>query len=319
MLAFFFFLTYLSVLGSDEAGPKLMEQEPRKEERMEHHHSGLRYRVLRKGSGKFHPARDAPCECHYSVSLADGTEIDSSYTRGEPKTFAPDEVIEGWETAMQLMVEGDKWYVVIPTSLAYGMEGSPPNIPANAELILTIEIIKIIGEKVLAFKCDVFTKEDCGERETKWINKIEGKCGKNHTEYVMEHVRLSEMRRKKLRPKRKKWLNTRLKLLQQFLENLPREPRPPVTPMDHPLGEGPVADMDEPTDIDSGLDTEEPIDLDEEMQKNEPVTSKEGQQEEPVAAKEEPSDKKPVLDTEDPNVPNKEMLKNEPVTSKEEL
>jgi len=357
MLAFFFFLTYLSVLGSDDAGPrsddagpklmdqesrkeermehhssglgsddagprsddagpKLIPQESRKEERMEHHPSGLQYRVLRKGSGKFHPVPDAPCECHYSVTLKDGTEIDSSYSRGEPKTFAPNEVIEGWETAMQLMVEGDKWYVVIPTSLAYGREGSPPNIPANAELILTIELIKIIGEKVLAFKCDVFTKEDCGERETKWLNKIEEKFGKNHTEYVLEHVKLSKIKQgKKLKPKIKKWLGTRLKLLRQFLENLTPEPRPPVTPQQG----GPVADMEESSDIETDLDTEEPIDLDEEMLKNEPVTSKEGQQEGPVVEKEEPSDEESVLDTEEPIVPNEEMLENEPVTSKEEL
>jgi len=281
-----------------------MDKESSEEDKLEHHRSGLRYRVVRKGSGKFHPAPDALCECHYSVTLKDGTEIDSSYARGQPKTFSPDEVIEGWATAMQLMVEGDKWYVVIPDSLAYGREGSPPNIPGNAQLILTIEIIKIIGDKVPAERCDVFTKEDCGEREKKWINRIEEKFGKNHTEYVMEHVRLSKIQRgKKLKPKPKKWLTKRINLLIQFLEKLPREPRPPpVTAMEEPLGtstsaskegqqEEPVAEKEEVLDLESGLDKEEPV----------------APNEEPIAHKEEPI------------APNEEMQDNEPTSDKEEL
>jgi FKBP-type peptidyl-prolyl cis-trans isomerase len=47
-------------------------------------------------------------------TLIDGTEFDSSYSRGEPTTFAPNQVIKGWTEAMQLMVEGDKWELYIP-------------------------------------------------------------------------------------------------------------------------------------------------------------------------------------------------------------
>jgi FKBP-type peptidyl-prolyl cis-trans isomerase FklB len=63
---------------------------------------------------------DSPCECHYSGTLIDGTEFDSSYKRGKPLTFAPNQVIKGWTEAMQLMKEGGKWELYIPSELAYG-------------------------------------------------------------------------------------------------------------------------------------------------------------------------------------------------------
>merc|ERR1712217_820205 len=75
---------------------------------------------------------------------------DSSYKRGEPTTFAPNQVIKGWTEAMQLMVQGDKWEMYIPYEMAYGERGSPPKIPGCAALIFKMEIIKIKGETVPA-------------------------------------------------------------------------------------------------------------------------------------------------------------------------
>ncbi len=60
-------------------------------------------------AGVYHPTVSSPCECHYQGTLIDGTKFDSSYDRGSPTTFAPNQVIKGWTEAMQLMVEGDKW------------------------------------------------------------------------------------------------------------------------------------------------------------------------------------------------------------------
>ena len=71
--------------------------------------SGLQYKVLEEGAGMEHPTKSTPCECHYAGRLLDGTEFDSSYKRGTPTTFAPNQVIKGWTEAMQLMVVGDKW------------------------------------------------------------------------------------------------------------------------------------------------------------------------------------------------------------------
>ena len=71
--------------------------------------SGLQYRVLEEGAGLEHPKVGTPCECHYAGRLLDGSEFDSSYKRGTPTTFAPNQVIKGWTEAMQLMCVGDKW------------------------------------------------------------------------------------------------------------------------------------------------------------------------------------------------------------------
>lgn len=70
--------------------------------------SGLQYKVLTKGRGANHPTKSAPCSCHYEGKLLDGTVFDSSYERGDPTTFAPNQVIKGWTEAMQMMVAGDK-------------------------------------------------------------------------------------------------------------------------------------------------------------------------------------------------------------------
>jgi len=139
--------------------------------------SGLMYKVLKKGEGKSHPTKDSPCECHYAgttpaltpnaadLDESEWKEFDSSYKRGEPMTFAPDQVIKGWTEAMQLMVEGDKWEMYIPSELGYGDGGSGEKIKGGDVLIFRMEILKIKGGKKRAVKCDVLTKENCEPNE----------------------------------------------------------------------------------------------------------------------------------------------------------
>ena len=106
--------------------------------------SGLQYKVLRAGGGDSHPTADSPCECHYEGRTAQewpaGEKFDSSYDRGSPTTFAPNQVIAGWTEAMQLMVEGDKWEMYIPANLAYGDSGRVAGC-----LVFTMEIVEIKG------------------------------------------------------------------------------------------------------------------------------------------------------------------------------
>merc|ERR1712113_1013537 len=98
-------------------------------------------------------------------------EFDSSYKRGEPTTFAPNQVIKGWTEAMQLMVEGDKWEMYIPYDLAYGENGSPPSIPGMSTLVFIMEIVSIEYNNDLSLvtlaigKCDIITLENCSEKE----------------------------------------------------------------------------------------------------------------------------------------------------------
>merc|ERR1711871_1392498 len=125
--------------------------------------SGLQYKVLRTGTGDSHPTADSSCECHYEGRVAqkypDGETFDSSYARGSPTSFAPNQVIKGWTEAMQLMVEGDKWEMYIPSELAYGERGSGAKIPGGSALIFQMELIKIKGDKVQALNCDAETLE----------------------------------------------------------------------------------------------------------------------------------------------------------------
>lgn len=118
--------------------------------------SGVQYQILTKGTGKFHPTVDSPCATHYEGRLINGKVFDSSYKRGKPTTFAPNQVIKGWTEIMQLMVEGDKWEVTIPSDLAYGAKGSGSDIKGGDTLIFKMEIIEIKGDKV---PCDQETHD----------------------------------------------------------------------------------------------------------------------------------------------------------------
>lgn len=105
--------------------------------------SGLQYKVLASGKGKTPTAADQ-VSVHYRGTLIDGTEFDSSYKRGEPATFGVGQVIKGWTEALQLMKEGDKWELYIPSELAYG-EQAPPSIGPNQVLKFEVELLKVLG------------------------------------------------------------------------------------------------------------------------------------------------------------------------------
>lgn len=104
--------------------------------------SGLQYKVVKAGSGRS-PAATDTVTVHYRGRLLDGREFDSSYKRGEPTRFPVNQVIPGWQEALQLMKPGDKWEVYIPSDLAYGQQGSGPVIGPNAMLIFEMELLKV--------------------------------------------------------------------------------------------------------------------------------------------------------------------------------
>ena len=103
--------------------------------------SGLQYEVLQEGSGKQPKAEDF-VTVHYTGKLIDGTVFDSSVERGEPATFGVTQVIPGWVEALQLMKEGAKYRLFIPSQLAYGPQGAGP-IGPNQHLIFAVEPIKV--------------------------------------------------------------------------------------------------------------------------------------------------------------------------------
>lgn len=103
---------------------------------------GLQYQVLVQGKGP-KPSKNDTVVVHYSGTLVNGTEFDSSYKRGEPATFPVDGVIPGWVEALQMMPVGSKWKLFIPATLAYGQQGMPPVIGPNETLIFEVSLIGI--------------------------------------------------------------------------------------------------------------------------------------------------------------------------------
>lgn len=104
--------------------------------------SGLQYKILNEGAGKKASA-ESNVTVHYTGKLIDGTVFDSSVERGEPATFGVGQVIEGWTESLQLMREGDKWMLFVPSDLAYGERGAGNVIPPHAVLIFEVELIKV--------------------------------------------------------------------------------------------------------------------------------------------------------------------------------
>jgi FKBP-type peptidyl-prolyl cis-trans isomerase len=106
--------------------------------------SGLKYQDIKEGTGAEAEA-GKHIYVHYSGYLTDGTKFDSSLTRGSPLgvTLGAGQVIKGWDQGIVGMKVGGKRKLLIPSNLAYGSRGSPPTIPANADLVFDVELLKV--------------------------------------------------------------------------------------------------------------------------------------------------------------------------------
>ena len=128
-----------------EAGKKFLE-EHKKREGVVTLPSGLQYEVITEGNvGRYAKATDQ-VQCHYEGTLIDGTLFDSSIKRGQPATFGVNQVIPGWVEALQLMPEGAKWKLYIPSDLAYGAQGAGEMIPPHSTLVFEVELQKILSK-----------------------------------------------------------------------------------------------------------------------------------------------------------------------------
>jgi len=104
--------------------------------------SGLQYKVVKEGSGA-QPKEKDTVMANYRGTLIDGTEFDSSYTRGQPATFPVSGVIKGWTEALQMMKVGSKYQLFIPANLAYGERAMGPDIGPNSTLIFEVELLDV--------------------------------------------------------------------------------------------------------------------------------------------------------------------------------
>jgi FKBP-type peptidyl-prolyl cis-trans isomerase FkpA len=124
-----------------EAGEKFLAENG-KREGVKTTESGLQYEILTEGSGATPKATDK-VTVHYKGTLIDGTEFDSSYSRGQPVTFPLGNVIPGWTEGLQLVKTGGKAKLYIPSNLAYGERGAGAKIGPNEALIFEVELIAI--------------------------------------------------------------------------------------------------------------------------------------------------------------------------------
>lgn len=123
-----------------EDGKKFLEENAKKEG-VKTTESGLQYKVITEGTGPS-PTETSVVEVDYKGTLIDGTEFDSSYKNGKPVQFPVNGVIKGWTEALQLMKQGAKWELYIPSDLAYGPGGAGGLIGPNSTLIFEVELHK---------------------------------------------------------------------------------------------------------------------------------------------------------------------------------
>ncbi|MBQ8673455.1 MAG: FKBP-type peptidyl-prolyl cis-trans isomerase [Bacteroides sp.] len=126
-----------------EAGRKFLE-ENKKRPGVVTLPSGLQYEVINEGNVGTYAQITDKVQCHYEGTLIDGTLFDSSIKRGQPATFGVNQVIPGWVEALQLMPEGAKWKLYIPSDLGYGAQGAGEMIPPHSTLIFEVELLKVI-------------------------------------------------------------------------------------------------------------------------------------------------------------------------------
>ncbi len=104
---------------------------------------GIFFRVIKSGMGTT-PRENSTVEVHYKAALINGTEFDSSHDSEQPVALPLNRVIRGLQIAVQHMQPGDKWEIVIPPELAYGIHGTPGGpIGPNETLIFKLELIRV--------------------------------------------------------------------------------------------------------------------------------------------------------------------------------
>ncbi|MCB1585326.1 MAG: FKBP-type peptidyl-prolyl cis-trans isomerase [Xanthomonadales bacterium] len=126
-----------------ELGKAFMDKKA-KEKGVMNTESGMLYEVVEQGDGAKPSSANSTVVVHYTGTLIDGTEFDSSVKRGQPATFALNQVIKGWTEGLQLMNAGSKYRFYIPPELAYGSDARPGSpIGPNSTLIFDVELIEV--------------------------------------------------------------------------------------------------------------------------------------------------------------------------------
>ncbi|KAM0071201.1 putative peptidylprolyl isomerase [Helianthus debilis subsp. tardiflorus] len=121
---------------------------------------GLKKKLLKEGEGWDTPENGDEVEVHYTGTLLDGTQFDSSRDRGTPFKFTlgQGQVIKGWDQGIKTMKKGENALFTIPAELAYGGSGSPPTIPPNATLQFDVQLLSWLSVKDICKDGGIFKK-----------------------------------------------------------------------------------------------------------------------------------------------------------------
>ncbi|KAI5565516.1 hypothetical protein BDE02_14G127500 [Populus trichocarpa] len=122
--------------------------------------NGLKKKLVKEGEGWDTPSAGDEVEVHYTGTLVDGTQFDSSRERGTPFKFklGQGQVIKGWDEGIKTMKRGENAVFTIPPELAYGESGSPPTIPPNATLQFDVELLSWTSVKDICKDGGIFKK-----------------------------------------------------------------------------------------------------------------------------------------------------------------
>jgi FKBP-type peptidyl-prolyl cis-trans isomerase len=135
-------------IGGESTATSTAAPTPVEEKDYQSGEGGLKYAVLKPGTGAEAKPGDS-VKVHYTGWLkSDGKKFDSSVDRNDPFEFRLGEgaVIKGWDQGVQGMKVGEKRQLVIPADMGYGERGTPDGtIPPGATLVFDVELLDTGG------------------------------------------------------------------------------------------------------------------------------------------------------------------------------
>ncbi|MGZ5311288.1 MAG: FKBP-type peptidyl-prolyl cis-trans isomerase [Solirubrobacterales bacterium] len=100
---------------------------------------------IEEGDGAEAKSGDTVSVNYVGVLYENGEEFDASFDTGQPFEFqlGAGNVIPGWDQGVEGMKVGGRRQLIIPPELAYGAQGSPPDIPPNSTLVFVIDLLSV--------------------------------------------------------------------------------------------------------------------------------------------------------------------------------
>jgi FKBP-type peptidyl-prolyl cis-trans isomerase len=133
-------LPALAELSLAEKGRAFLEQNQH-EEGVTVTKSGLQYKILELGNSK-KPTSRSRVTINYQGKHVDNSVFDSTFN-DEPSVLSLRTTIKGWKEGLQLIGEGGRIVLFVPSRLAYGRDGAPPSIKRNETLIFIIDLLEV--------------------------------------------------------------------------------------------------------------------------------------------------------------------------------